>query len=105
MPKKGELKPIPHGTYGGTQQHRKRGIPIDEEDSCGCRKAHREYMAEWRKRSSKWKTRDKFNARVRTKVGAQLMLRHPAETRELMTKAKREVRAEMLRELKEKANG
>lgn len=27
MPKKGEVKPIKHGTNGGAQAHRKRGIP------------------------------------------------------------------------------
>lgn len=105
MPKKNELKPIPHGTYGGAQAHVKRGIPIDAEDSCGCRKAKRDYINEWRKRSNKWKDRDKFNARVRTKVGAQLMLRHPAETRELTARARRSVRAEMLKEQMRKTDG
>lgn len=98
MPKKGELKPIPHGTYGGTQQHRKRGIPIDDEDSCGCRKAHREYMAAWRQRSRVWKKRDKLNSRIRTRVGAWLMASHPEEAKRLRVKARQEVIAEMKRE-------
>lgn len=95
MPKKNELKPIPHGTYGGAQAHVKRKIPIDAEDSCGCRKAKRDYIAEWRKRSQVWKKRDKLNARVRTRVGAWLMANHPEEARVLAIKARREVVAEM----------
>lgn len=95
MPTLGKLSSIPHGTYAGAQAHVKRKIPIDKKDSCGCRKARREYMNEWRKRNNAWKKRDKLNAKVRTRVGAWLMASHPDEARILAIKARREVIAEM----------
>lgn len=97
-PKKGQVQPIAHGTYGGAQAHVKRKIPIDKDDSCGCRQAKRDYMNSWRKRSSVWKEKDKFNARVRTWVATQLILRHPQEARELTEQGKRKIRAEIAKE-------
>lgn len=98
MPQKNELGPIPHGTYAGKQAHVKRKVPIDAEDSCGCRKANRDYMNAWRKRNNAWKKRDRLNAKVRTRVGAWLMSLHPEEARLLMIKARQEVVAEMKKE-------
>lgn len=88
-------QPINHGTNGGYQAHLSRKIPIDDEDSCGCRKARSVYMSEWRAINKAWKKRDKLNARIRYRVGAWLIERHPEEARALVAKARQEVVAEM----------
>ena len=98
MPKRGELGPINHGTYGGAQAHVKRKIPIDKADSCGCREARRLYNQDLREGQRGKNRIREFNERVSKKVGARLMLRYPAETKELLTKFRSEVRAEMIKE-------
>ena|ERR1044071_1416927 len=95
MVRRNEPQPISHGTYGGYQTHIRRKILIDDEDSCGCRKAQREYMDAWRGINRSWKKRDKLNARVRTRVGSWLIERHPEEAKILIVKARQEVVAEM----------
>lgn len=97
MPKKGELKPIPHDTYAGYRAHIRRNEPMDE---CGCRQAERDYQADQRKKLRRLRDKNRFNEKVRNMVASQLMRRHPSETRELIISAKRLVRAEMLRENK-----
>lgn len=39
-PRCSPTKEIAHGTDRGYAQHRSQGLPIDAEDSCGCRAAH-----------------------------------------------------------------
>lgn len=96
--RRNEPQPIAHGTYGGYQTHIRRKVPIDDQDSCGCRKAERIYMSEWRDINRAWKRKAKLNARVRTRVGSWLMQRHPEEARVLTAKARQEVVAEMKKE-------
>lgn len=95
MPKKGELLPIPHGTYGGAQAHYKRGIPIDAEDSCGCRAARSVWMAEWRAKQRHMTTVKEREELLARKIGAMLMLRHPAEAREIRLQVLPQVRKEL----------
>lgn len=95
MPRPNGPQPINHGTYGGYQTHIRRKVLIDAEDSCGCRKAQREYMDAWRGINRNWKKRDKLNARVRYRVGTWLIERYPEEAKVLMAKARQEVVAEM----------
>ena len=35
----GNGQPINHGTEGGYQTHKRRGLPVDADDTCGCRAA------------------------------------------------------------------
>lgn len=45
-----ELVDIRHGTEYGYVQHIRREVPVDDDDTCGCRAAHATYQAERRKR-------------------------------------------------------
>jgi hypothetical protein len=45
-----KLVPIRHGTYNGYIQHVRRKVPVDENDSCGCRAAQSAYQRERRTR-------------------------------------------------------
>ena len=48
-----ELVDIRHGSEYGYVQHVRRGIPIDDDDPCGCRSAHAAYQSERRKALAK----------------------------------------------------
>lgn len=44
------LVEIRHGTPYGYVQHVRRRVPIDDDDTCGCRSAHAKAQAERRER-------------------------------------------------------
>lgn len=85
MGQKGKLqKPIEHGTYNGWASHQRNKIPIDKEDSCGCRAAKNErekaYHHERRALQKKLDERKLVWERAMTRLAE----RHPTEAKELL---------------------
>lgn len=68
-------KPIVHGTYGGAQQHRLRGIPLCEE----CREARNAYQRRRRQRDLTAYNKDREQVAAYTRAMQALRERHRAE--------------------------
>lgn len=75
MPKAGELTPIKHGTYGGAQAHRKRGIPQCE----SCKDARNKYETNLRRQRKKEADGRKEQLLIRGRALARLSRMFPEE--------------------------
>lgn len=72
-----ERKGIPHGSYGGWQQHQKYGIPTTPE--CGCEDARNGYMQQYRADNPEVIRKAMAHARHRTRALSRLAKKHKAE--------------------------
>ena len=77
------------GTYAGWNFHRRQGTPICD----GCRKAHTDYLREYRRGNPERRARDGVYNRARGKALTQLAARHPADYLRLLDAALERERA------------
>lgn len=78
-----KVKPIHHGTYGGYQQHLKRGVQPCEE----CREARNTYVRSYRENPAR-RARERTLEAARTRALARLARAHSAEYRRLYEEEK-----------------
>lgn len=78
---------IPHGSYGGWQQHQKYGVPTTPE--CGCEAARNTYMRDYREAHPEVRQKDKQHARQRARALSRLAKKHPAEYERLLMEEER----------------
>ena len=85
--------PIRHGEYAGYQAHKRRNIPIDPDDSCGCRAANRQYMSNLRAKNAILAEKVRVDNMLRNRAFRKLARKHPAEFRVLLEKEYSDYRA------------
>lgn len=74
-------KPIEHGTNAGAQQHIRHGVPIPDDDACGCRAAMRAAKADWQRKRRAAAARQAIAADLDQWFAAAQRSGHPAVRR------------------------
>jgi len=86
------MSDIEHGTYGGYQQHKVKGVPLTPE--CGCEEARNVYMRDYRASHPDLRSRARVHAKARQRALSALAGLHQADYNRLFAAELRKIKAE-----------